>query len=125
MPAWGQDRPIFAPARSRSQGPLSDQVADAPNPRGQCRGWVEPGGSIVVTPTAGIGATSPLPLAPAKVALPNRKRALSLGRGNASSCPKPDLAWARSEGSARPGRINRRLSATICSALMPDSRGSE
>jgi hypothetical protein len=27
--ASGQDRPIFAPARSRSQGPLSDQVADA------------------------------------------------------------------------------------------------
>jgi hypothetical protein len=35
--ALGQHRPIFAPARSRSQGPLSDQVADAPNPRGQCR----------------------------------------------------------------------------------------
>src|SRR3984893_1327216 len=43
--AWGQDRPIFAPARSRSQGPLSDQVADAPNPRGQCRGWVDGGQS--------------------------------------------------------------------------------
>src|SRR6267154_1637329 len=38
MSVSGQDRPIFAPARSRSQGPLSDQVADAPNPRGQCRG---------------------------------------------------------------------------------------
>jgi len=37
----GQDRAILAPARSRSQGPLSDQVADAPNPRGQCRSWVE------------------------------------------------------------------------------------
>jgi hypothetical protein len=37
----GQDRPIFAPACSRSQGPLSDQVADAPNPRGQCRNWVD------------------------------------------------------------------------------------
>ena len=39
MSEMGQDRPIFAPARSRSQGPLSDQVADAPNPRGQCRSW--------------------------------------------------------------------------------------
>src|SRR6185312_12820787 len=38
---WGQDRPTFAPVRSRSQGPLADQVADAPNPRGQCRSWVE------------------------------------------------------------------------------------
>ena len=37
----GQDRPIFAPARSRSQGPLSDQVGDAPNPRGQCRSLVK------------------------------------------------------------------------------------
>jgi hypothetical protein len=53
----GQDRPIFAPARSRSQGPLSDQVADAPNPRGQCRSWVDSDGSISVPRTAGIGVT--------------------------------------------------------------------
>jgi hypothetical protein len=46
--ASGQDRPIFAPARSRSQGPLSDQVADAPNPRGRWRSWVDSGGSIAV-----------------------------------------------------------------------------
>jgi hypothetical protein len=44
-PELGQDRPIFAPARLRSQGPLSDQVADAPNPRGQCRSWVDRGPS--------------------------------------------------------------------------------
>src|SRR4029077_15044512 len=67
MSEMGQDRPIFAPARSRSQGPLSDQVADAPNPRGQCRSWVEPGGSIVVTPTAGIGAQQPFSRGGARV----------------------------------------------------------
>src|SRR5580704_8066975 len=31
-----------------TQGRLSDAVADAPNPRGQCRSWVEPCRSISV-----------------------------------------------------------------------------
>ena len=34
-----------------------------------------------------IGASSSLPDTPAKVPSPNLQRALSLGRGNASSCP--------------------------------------
>jgi hypothetical protein len=40
----GQERPILSQARSRSKGPLSDQVADATKPRGQCRSWVDCGG---------------------------------------------------------------------------------
>jgi hypothetical protein len=32
---------MLSQARSRSKGPLSDQVADAPYPRGQCRSWVD------------------------------------------------------------------------------------
>jgi hypothetical protein len=52
--AMGQDRPIFAPARSRSQGPLSDQVADAPNPRGECRSWVDTGYSPAAQRTVAV-----------------------------------------------------------------------
>jgi hypothetical protein len=58
---------MLSQARSRSKGPLSDQVADAPYPRGQCRSWVEPCGSIAVPGTAGIGASFPFPRVPAKV----------------------------------------------------------
>ena len=36
-----KDGPILSQARSRSKGPLSDQVADATKPRDQCRGWVD------------------------------------------------------------------------------------
>jgi hypothetical protein len=36
-----KDGPILSQARSRSKRPLSDQVADATKPRGQCRSWVE------------------------------------------------------------------------------------
>jgi hypothetical protein len=32
-----KDGPILSQTRSRSKGPLSDQGADAPNSRGQCR----------------------------------------------------------------------------------------
>jgi hypothetical protein len=57
--------------------------------------------------------------------LPTPWRALGSADSNGVLCPKPDLARARSEGPARPGPISRRLSTTICSALMPDSRGTE
>src|SRR5712692_3516735 len=36
-----RDRPVCAPA---PQGLKSEQVADAPNPRGQCPSWVDSGG---------------------------------------------------------------------------------
>ena len=38
-----KDGPILSQARSRSKGPLSDQVADATKPRGQCRSWIASG----------------------------------------------------------------------------------
>ena len=41
-PSRVKDGPILSQARSRSKGPLSDQVADATKPRRQCRSWVEP-----------------------------------------------------------------------------------
>ena len=44
-PHWVKDGPILSQARSRSKGPLSDQVADATKPRGQCRSWVASGRS--------------------------------------------------------------------------------
>src|SRR5215471_16400271 len=40
-PSRVKDGPILSQARSRSKGPLSDQVADATKPRRQCRCWVE------------------------------------------------------------------------------------
>jgi hypothetical protein len=40
---------------------------------------------------AGIGASHQLPCVPAKIALPQRQRTLSLGGGNRSSCPQADL----------------------------------
>jgi len=40
-PRWVKDGPLLSRARSRSKGPLSDQVADAPDACGQCRSWVE------------------------------------------------------------------------------------
>jgi hypothetical protein len=43
FPLRVKDGPILSQARSRSRGPLSDQVADAPNSHGQCRSWVECG----------------------------------------------------------------------------------
>jgi len=46
---------------------------------------------IISARTAGIGASRPLSLAPAKVPSPNRSRALSLDGGSRSSCPEPDL----------------------------------
>ena len=35
-----KDGPLLSRARSRSKGPLLDQVADAPDTCGQCRSWV-------------------------------------------------------------------------------------
>jgi hypothetical protein len=64
---------------------------------GQCRGWVEPGCSIVVTPTAGIGASRPLLPVPAKVPLLNRQQPLSLHRRNRSSCPIPAVRNSRGD----------------------------
>src|SRR6516164_3442763 len=40
LPLRVKDGPILSQARSRSIGPLSDQVVDAPNPSGQCRSRV-------------------------------------------------------------------------------------
>jgi hypothetical protein len=75
MSLMGQDRPIFAPALSRSQGPLSDQVADAPNQRGQWRSWVDSGGSIAVARMTAFGA----------------QPAFSRGDARVSNAPIPDL----------------------------------
>jgi hypothetical protein len=44
-----------------AQGPLSDQVADALNPLGQCLSWVDLRRLIVVRRAAGFGAPRPLP----------------------------------------------------------------
>jgi hypothetical protein len=56
MSALVKDGPILSQARSKSKGPLSDQLADATNPRGQCRSWVDLSRSIVFARTAGVGA---------------------------------------------------------------------
>src|ERR1700757_899441 len=37
------------------QGPLSDQVADAPNSRRQCRSWVDCGPSCIAWKSAAVG----------------------------------------------------------------------
>ena len=66
-PSWVKDGPILSQARSRSKGPLSDQVADATKPRGQCRSWVDPCRWVTALRTAGIGASRPFQCAPAKV----------------------------------------------------------
>jgi hypothetical protein len=39
-PRWVRDGPLLSRG-SRSKGPLSDQVADAPEACGQCRSWVD------------------------------------------------------------------------------------
>jgi hypothetical protein len=59
---------------------------------------------------AGIGATSSLPRAPAKVCLLNPQPALDLGDGDCSSCPYSDLrthGFARSVG-WKEGRLTLR-----------------
>jgi hypothetical protein len=56
---------------------------------------VEPPNSTAAELITAFGASSSLPSIPAKVALPNRQRALSLGRGNASSCPIPAVRNTR------------------------------
>jgi hypothetical protein len=53
-----KDGPILSQARSRSKGPLSDQVADAPNSRGQCRSWVESSRSAATCPNGRFGTRS-------------------------------------------------------------------
>jgi hypothetical protein len=60
-PGVSTGRPIFAPAHSKSQGPLSDQVADVPNPRGQCRYWVDTGCSLTDQRTAALVQVSRTP----------------------------------------------------------------
>jgi len=69
--AGGHDFPLrvrtarfFAPARSRSQGPLSDQVADAPNPRGQCRSRVDPCLSLSARTNGRFRRISPIAVRP-------------------------------------------------------------
>jgi hypothetical protein len=62
---WVKDGPILSQARSRSKGPLSDQVADATKPRGQCRSWVDSGyrpcaSASIATPELGRAKTPPL-----------------------------------------------------------------
>jgi hypothetical protein len=59
------------------------------------------------------GASRPLPRVPAKVPLLNRQRALSLGGGNASSCPTPAVR--------NPPRD--RLSWVDCVEKLDDGRG--
>jgi len=46
------------------------------------------------------GASRPLPRVPAKVPSLNRQRTLTLGGGNASSCPKPVSRSVRSTARA-------------------------
>ena len=50
-----KDGPILSQARSRSKGPLSDQVADATKPRRQRRSWVDGGPSCIVRRSAAVG----------------------------------------------------------------------
>jgi len=57
--------PRFVPLRA--QGLLSDQVADAPNPRGRCLSWVGLTHSSCISRTAGIGASFPFPVGPVEV----------------------------------------------------------
>ena len=77
--APGQDGPILSQARSRSKGPLSDQVADAPNSSGQCRSRVDLRRLVVVRRKAEIGALQPV----ADEAMYGRR------------CPTPDLGATR------------------------------
>jgi hypothetical protein len=69
-----KDGPLLSRARSRSKGPLSDQVADAPDACRQSRSWVDSGGSIVLLRTAAIGAMQPMRPRP----------------GEGRSCPEAD-----------------------------------
>src|SRR5215831_21286278 len=78
-PSRVKDGPILSQARSRSKGPLSDQVADATKPRRQCRSWVEPCRSISV-PANG----SPAAAHSAIVSFLNPQPALGLRRGKGS-----------------------------------------
>ena len=59
-PSRVKDGPILSQTRSRSKGPLSDQVADATKPRRQCRSWVGLTRSTHERRTAGFGAWRPL-----------------------------------------------------------------
>jgi hypothetical protein len=58
----------------------------------QWRLRVNPAGTSRSSEPTGIGASYPLALVPAKVSCPNRQRSLGPGRGNASSCPRADIA---------------------------------
>ena len=91
---WVKDDALPSQARSRSKGPLSDQVADAPNSRGQCRSWVDSGSSIVAPRTAAHGAemTAPRP--------PRQPRA----RGEGATFGRRNGANTRSPATLRQGR---------------------
>ena len=104
LPHWVKDGPILSQARSRSKGPMSDQVADAPNSRGQCRSWVASRDSMAIPRTAGIGASRPLRRIPAIVSFLNPQPALSFRNG--SSYPFPAIA---------PRPDQRRAWVAICS----------
>src|ERR1700746_2113947 len=88
-PVGVKDGPILSQARSRSKGPLSDQVADAPNPRVQCRSWVDPCRSAPIRRTAVDGAPFSLQRLPAKVSSLNAERPLGLGGANWPSAHNP------------------------------------
>jgi hypothetical protein len=71
--AFVRERPkrrLLSQARSRSKGPLSDQVADATKPRGQCRSWVEPPRSEAWAGRSGIGGSAPSDKLQARVGFP-------------------------------------------------------
>ena len=68
--------------------------------------WVEPGGSIVVSRTTGIGASRPLPRVAAIVSFLNPQPA----RGNRSSCPTADL---RPDGFERLSRVELGCGAVV------------
>jgi hypothetical protein len=89
---WVKDGPILSQARSRSKGPLSDQVADTPDACGQCRSWVASRDSMAIPRTAGVGAKAPLSLQQSEVSSPASRSSLAfcVARAHeplASTCP--------------------------------------
>jgi hypothetical protein len=110
-PLWVKDGPILSQTRSRSKGPLWDQVADATKPRGQCRSWVDLTRSPTGIPTAGFGASRPLRRIAAIVSFLNPQPALSLVGGNRSSCPISGIACRRRRQGVATWRLNYRGSS--------------
>ena len=79
--APGQGRPILSQARSRSKGPLSDQVADPPNSSGQCRSRVDCCRPRLGHLGSANGASCPFPWVLANVPSPNPQQPLAAGNG--------------------------------------------